>query len=165
VEETLTQKRLKEVLDYNKETGIFVAKIMRSNRPLGKEVGYPNAHGYLRARIDKKAYYMHRLAWLYVYGKFPTKWIDHKNRNKKDNRIDNLRDISHSENHRNMPLQSNNTSGYAGINWNKKNKKWRARIKVNSREIHLGAFKNKEEAVNAKMHAEKLYGFHENHGR
>lgn len=97
--------------------------------------------------------------WLhrYLMGAVFNEYVDHKNNNCNDYRKSNLRICNNAENNRNRWLQSNNTSGYPGINWAKREKKWRARIKVNGREIHLGYFNDKSDAIKAKQVAEEKY--------
>lgn len=153
----LTQKRLKEVLKYNKNTGIFTKG--------GKSIGYDDGRGYLRTLIDGKQYRLHRLAWLYQHGTFPDNSldIDHINQNKRDNSIDNLRVVSHIENSRNQKKHSTNTSGVSGVY--KFGKKWRAMIRFKDKLIHLGLFKEKEDASIARKKALDKYRFHENHGK
>lgn len=83
--------------------------------------------------------------------------IDHKNLNTLDNRRDNLRDATRSQQGANRPKQSNNTSGYIGVRWYKRYNKWRAEIKVNKKSIHIGYFDNKEDAIKARLQTELKY--------
>ena len=113
-------KRLQEILDYDQETGIFTWKINQCGaRKKGQIAGTKNKNGYIVIR-HKKLYYAHRLAWLYVHGIFPDSVIDHINRNKSDNRINNLRSVSHADNMYNriasgVPCYPNaNDSTYCG---------------------------------------------------
>jgi hypothetical protein len=94
---------------------------------------------------------------LYEYGVWPKDQLDHVNRNTVDNRIANLRDVSHKQNHQNRSKQSNNTSGYAGVYWHKQNSRWQASIKHNQKKVSLGCFATVEEAIAARKAAEKLY--------
>lgn len=94
----LTPERLRELLEYDPETGKFTWLRNRAFKALGgTHAGYLNSNGYLRITVDDVSYAAHRLAWLYVHGRWPDKTIDHINRNKQDNRIANLRDVTHSE--------------------------------------------------------------------
>ena len=86
----LTQKRLKELLDYDPKTGIFTWKYANNNRKAGSKAGYKAKDGYIAISIDSKRYLAHRLVWLFVYGHFPKYDIDHINRIRDDNRIENL---------------------------------------------------------------------------
>jgi len=174
----LTQKLLKELLHYDPETGIFTWK-ERSRKYFtsdwsfktwnsmhsGKVTGNIAGKGYLQITILYISYLSHRLAWLYVYGEFPIDHTDHVNRVKHDNRIVNLRAVSCSDNLKNQKIRINNTSGCNGVHWIKSSKKWRGRISVNCKVIHLGVHEDWFEAVCARKSAERKYGFHENHGR
>ena len=149
---------LKKILSYDEKTGIFMVK---NNANVTSHIN----NMYLIIHIDGVRYQAHRLAWLYVYGKFPNGEIDHINGDESDNRILNLRDVSHAENMKNQRVRSNNTSGVMGVSWHKTNKKWCSLIIVNGQRINLGSFVQFHEAVNARKNAEVLYGFHTNHGR
>ena len=142
----LTQKRLKELLEYNPETGIFIRKTAIAQVKAGSIVGYSQS-GYLAARLDASPYYLHRLAWIYVHGYFPKDQIDHINCIRKDNRIVNLREATDAENRQNMPnLRKDNVTGFTGVSPHKATGKFRARVKINGKEIHLGLFETKEQA-------------------
>lgn len=103
--------------------------------------------GYPCARINQK------LIPLHVFLGF--KWHDHHNRNKLDNRKDNLISCTVQENARNISVSTNNTSGFIGVSFNKRSNKWHARIVVDSKEHHLGFFANKADAIRARLRAEK----------
>ena len=161
----ITQARLKEVLHYNKESGIFVWHSPTTRRvKKGDIAGNVNDMGYIRIRVDGKSYRGHRLAWLYVYGKLPEKQIDHINHNRADNRIENLREVNNIENSKNHSIGINNTSGVVGVYWCNTNKRWKATIKINYKSVALGIFTCFSDAVNARKNAEVMYGFHKNHG-
>ncbi len=154
----LTQKRLKELFFYNPVTGTFTRK---SNKKVAS-----NLHnGYIRMFVDNKEYRAHRLAWLYMTGVMPTGIVDHKNHNKSDNRWDNLREVTHQENCKNMPLYENNISGSIGIYWHKRDKHWVAFVHVDGRKKHLGCFKDKSDAIFARQKASAVHGFYVNHGK
>ena len=152
----LTQERLKEVLDYNPETGIFVRKItVSSNAIVGDIAGNIGNVGYFRISIDNKSYLSHRLAWLYIYGYFPETYIDHINRIKPDNRIENLREVSGTCNVRNMGNRISNKSGVKGVQWDYERKKWHVRIAINQKTKHVGRYISFDEAVCARLAAEQ----------
>ena len=154
----LTAERLRSILHYDPETGIFTWKVRTSTSvKVGDIAGCLDGGGYLRIRVQSRLYQAHRLVWLHVYGEWPKDQIDHINRNKTDNRIANLRDVSHKQNGQNRSKPSNNTSGCPGVVWYKQNSKWVAKIKHNQKLIHLGYFTDLEEAVAARKAAEKLY--------
>jgi len=157
----LTQERLKEVLDYNPDTGLFTWKVRLSIRAVkGKVAGVINERGYIKIQIDKKIYRGHRLAWLYIHGKFPALGIDHINGNRADNRIDNLREATDSENKQNKAAQKNNKSGYLGVYWSKTMMKWTARIQLNYVTTPLGYYETPELAYAAYCEAKlKIHPF------
>lgn len=107
----------------------------------------------------------HRVAWLFFYGEWPNGQIDHINHNKKDNRILNLRCVSNMDNHRNMPIQKNNTSGIVGVHFIEHKLRWVSYIKVNAKRIHLGTFDNLFDACCVRRSKEFKLGFHINHGK
>jgi len=156
----LTQERLKEVLSYDPETGVFVRKITANNNKAkkGDLAGHLNKIGYLEMKVDGKRYYAHRLAWLYVNGYFPELNIDHINRKRNDNRIKNLREASQQCNVRNAKMKSSNKSGITGVCWYKPSKKWKAQI-TSGTTINLGHFKDFNDAVKARWCAEKKYNY------
>lgn len=162
-ESLITQAYLKSLFDY--QDGQLIWKVTNSNRiRIGQIAGTLNKDGYIHIIIDGIVYKAHRLIWLYHYGKWPEKLIDHVNRNKSDNRIENLREVSQQENQRHTKIQSNNTSGHCGVSWNKPLGKWRAQIMTNNKQIHLGLFNNIEDAVKARKEAEKEHNFSIYHG-
>ena len=163
----LTQKKLKELLEYNEKTGVFRWKVYKSsNSQKGDIAGTINKDGYVIIQIDGKRYKAHRLVFLYMIGTFPKEQVDHLNHTKDENRWCNLREVTSSENQRNRSISKNNTSGTIGVRWSKKDKRWIAYIRVNyKKNIYLGSFKNKKEAIKARKEAEIKYGFHKNHGK
>lgn len=166
---TLTQSELKSVLKYNKRTGVFTwAKDIGCKMKQGDIAGCNlTLFGitYRSIRMSPKQYLAHRLAWLYIYGEFPKNQIDHINGDGTDNRIVNLRDVTAAENMKNQTIYKNNTSGAVGVRWNKRDRKWRAHINNNKKQIHLGSFDEKSEAVKARKEAEIKFGYHQNHGK
>jgi hypothetical protein len=142
----VTQERLKEIFDYI--DGHFVCKIPRSILKIGDVVGTQRKDGYVEICIDKKIYLVHRLVFMFFNGYFP-KEIDHINNIRNDNRIENLREVTHTQNQWNHAKRKNNTSGFKGVDFNKQNNKWRAQIRQNSKKLHLGLFLTPEEAYQA----------------
>ena len=162
----LTQERLKDLFNYNPETGVFKRLVSASlNTKAGQIAGSANGKGYLRIMVDGKQHKSHRLAWLYVYGEFPSDQVDHINGVKDDNRLTNLRAVTNAENSKNVKMRISNTSGTMGVYWDKPRGKWRAQIKANGKNKYLGIFKDISEAIAVRKKAEILHGFHENHGR
>lgn len=107
----------------------------------------------------------HRLCWLLYYGQWPEHTVDHVNGIPDDNAICNLRDVPHRTNTKNCALRVDNTSGFPGVYWHKKSKKWQAKMFVFGRSQSLGLFTNIEDAIRARRKAMQESGFHENHGR
>lgn len=152
----LNAEELKSILDYDCETGIFTWKIKpRAALHIGDIAGSVSKDGYIKIIYKKKLYIAHRLAWLYVYGEYPKKEIDHINRIKNDNRLCNLRDVEPHINCQNKNKRIDNTSGYTGVYWSKENKKWKVQYTFNKVKKHLGTFDNLEIAVKV-YQAEKL---------
>ena len=158
----LTQSRLRELLDYDPSTGVFRWRAFASDYcrrvKIGDVAGGAVAPtGYKAVRVDKRDYYQHRLAWLYVYGSFPPKgrYIDHINCVKTDNRIENLRVVSQSEQNANSTRF--NKTGFNGIHKNKR--RWYAAIHKNGKKYKLGSFDSPEKASMAyRMAGYRLYG-------
>lgn len=156
-ENILTQERLKKLLTYDPETGVFVWAKQTSRIKIGDVAGCNHSSGYRNINIDYKQYSAHRLVWLYMVGAFPPDQIDHINRNKSDNRFANLRAVTGSENQHNANLKITNTSGYKGVYYHKTNKKWAAEICLNNVKNRLGNFSTPEEASAAYLAAQKIY--------
>ena len=154
-------EELKEFLDYNPDTGIFTWIKGRQSIKVGQVAGKANGNGYLRIRFKGIKYFAHRLAYYMYHGIDPLeKLVDHIDGDKSNNKINNLRLASKSQNGRNrVNLPSNNTSGVIGVCWDKKAKKWKAYIMINGKTKHLGYFINKEDAIKARKEGEiKYYG-------
>jgi len=130
----------------------------------GKVANCTNPKGYIVFHVRDKNYRAHRLAFLYMTGKFPENQVDHINHVKNDNKWSNLRLVDNQENHKNAKLSKNNASGFNGVYWSKRRSRWGARIKVHGKGMCLGLFKEIEDAINARQLANVKYGFHENHG-
>lgn len=143
----LTAERLREVLHYDPETGVFTRKVKRVWNASGSEEATPT-HGYLKLGVDGVQYMAHRLAWLHVYGHWPREFIDHINGNRSDNRIANLRDASCRTNNENKrgPRADNVSSGVLGVHWSEYHKKWKAHIRVDGRLKHLKYCRSIDEA-------------------
>ena len=151
----LTAARLRELLNYDPETGIFYWREKRRPRiKAGDRAGTFGVIGYRQIIIEGGHYTEHRLAWLYVHGEWPSE-IDHKNGVRDDNRIANLRIATRSQNVQNIAGFSTNRSGFKGVG--RHNGRWRARIAVGCRSIWLGHFKTAEDAYAAYCEAAHKY--------
>lgn len=145
----LNQDELKSILEYNPNTGIFVWKISSGTAKRGTVAGYDTQHGYFAISYKGKKYLSHRLAWLYMTGRFPKDCIDHINGNGHDNRFSNLREATFSQNQLNRKLSKSNKSGLTGASWNSSHKKWCAFIRIEGKNKNLGSFNSAEEAHHA----------------
>jgi len=156
MEKKLTQERLKELLHYEPETGIFYWKQIqgKNKKKVGDVAGTP-LNGYITIGIGGTIYLSHRLAWLYIHGYFTENQIDHINRNRADNRICNLREVSRSCNRRNSGNPKNNVSGVKGVCWHKQSNLWRSRITHQGKKYNLGLYVLFDEAVCARLAAEQ----------
>ena len=129
----------------------------------GEKAGSLN-HGYRRIKMGGKAHGAHRIAWLLYYKKWPDGEIDHINGNPDDNRIANLRDVSHATNGRNQRMHHKTESGIMGVRKIRRSGKWQARICHEGETTHLGTYDYLLQAACARWNAEAAYKFHENHG-
>lgn len=119
--------------------------------------------GYKGGSIFNRKYIAHRVAWAIYYGEWPVGHVDHINHNRTDNRISNLRVVTRVENMRNAKIRQDNSSGVTGVCWDAARGKWRAEIN-GVRRTMLGRFDSLDDAVAARKAAERLHGYHENHG-
>ena len=163
----ITQERLKEVLDYNPETGDFVCiGLPRRGVTSGSIAGtkFHNGGGnyYIKISVDRKIYYAHRLVFLYMSGEVPDddKQVDHIDGNGLNNSWGNLRLVTQAVNNRNQRLSSTNKSGHIGVSWRPDRGKWVVRIGRK----HCGYFHNINDAALMAVAAYERYGYHENHG-
>lgn len=156
----LTAERLREVAEYDPDTGLFRWTKPRKKITVGSIAGTLSKRGYIDICIDVRVYKAHRLAWLYTYGEWPAALIDHINGDKTDNRLANLRPATKSENGANRTKhESRNTSGYRGVHWDKRSQRWVACIKQNGVGIHIGSFRTPAEASAAHdLRASKVFG-------
>jgi hypothetical protein len=162
----MSQQRLKELLSYDAESGVFTWKISRGSSKAGDVAGCLATTRYWRIRLDNRFYLAHRLAWLYAYGNWPEHEVDHINGNKSDNRIVNLREATHSENTMNIGIKKHNTSGAKGVTYHKQCNKWQVYGRENKKPVYLGIFDSKDEAADVyKSHAKKHHGRFFNDGR
>ncbi len=153
----LSSARLRELLNYNPLTGEFRWAPSTNKRFRGKPAGSINNHGYHRIQIDKREYVAHRLAWLFVHGEWPIEEIDHVNGDRKDNRLENLRQATRAENQRNSANWRRSSAGLRGVQ--RVNKKYHAHIQCDGKQSHIGSFASPE-AAHAAYYAEasRLHG-------
>ncbi|MGN8184597.1 HNH endonuclease signature motif containing protein [Burkholderia sp. 22088] len=146
----LTQDRLKQLLHYDPGTGEFTWRVSRGTVKAGSKAG-SNNQGYVDISIDGVMHKAHRLAWLYIHGKWPDDELDHRVGRRSDNRITQIREATHAENMRNRGAYACNKSGYAGVDWRPSRGVWRARIGLDGKQIHVGNFATAEEAHKARI--------------
>ncbi len=149
----LTQDRLKQLLYYDENTGVFTRLVSHRTDRIGKEPGAFNTKGYVQIRIDGKLYVAHRLAWLYITGEFPCDQLDHIDGDKTNNAFNNLREVTNKQNQENVSLQVNNTSGFRGVSYDKRYKKFRAYVCHNRHNKTIGFFETALDASIAAKHA------------
>ena len=152
----LTAEYLREVLHYTPETGVFVWRHNRQGHvKAGDVAGSVGSHGYVAIGIKGTKYLAHRLAWLYVHGGWPRRYLDHVSRDRVDNRIVNLREAEPWQNSANSPAHKDSSSGLRGVSAAKG--KWNARVMVSGKLHLLGTFSKIEDADAAVRAARHLY--------
>ena len=152
----LTQAELKRVLSYDPATGIFIWIVARGRVSAGTIAGRVLIdrsdnleRRYVVITVNSRKYRAHRLAWLYVYGAWPDHGLDHRDTDGTNNRIDNLREATATENAQNMRRHAKNSSGIKGVFWNSDKGKWTVRIRVRGRNKHIGHFEDIDRAADA----------------
>jgi hypothetical protein len=151
----LTRKRLKEVLRYEPDSGLFVW-IVRISKKIkkGQTAGSLGDRGYLKIKIDGSIYYAHRLAWLYMTGLWPTKLVDHKDGDKGNNRWNNLRNATKSINAQNQKKACrNNTTGFLGVS--PAGRKFKAQICLDGNLKYIGSFPTPHLAYSAYLNEKR----------
>jgi hypothetical protein len=161
-----TFERVNALLSYDAATGVFIWRVRPETygqtigtnvKFAGRVAGGFNSRGYRQIPINAKPIVAHRIAWLLVTGEWPDREIDHINGIKDDNRFENLRLATRAQNASNKGRTSRNTSGFKGVQWDSRNKKWRALITVNNRQIFLGRHNDIEAAKAAYANAAIKY--------
>ena len=140
----LTQELVKELFEY--KDGNLYWKIRRSGIRKGYKAGTLRKDNYHSIGINNKIYLNHRLIFLYHHGYLP-KFIDHIDRDKANNNIENLREVTLQQNNMNRKSHKNTSSIYKGVSWDKRYQKWKSQIEINGKSIHLGYFKSETEAA------------------
>lgn len=161
----ITQSSLKELLHYEPETGDFIWRVSRGRVRSGMLAGTHDEKGYLKIQIDKQPQKAHRLAWLCMKGEWPKNVIDHINGQQGDNRWENLRMASISQNAWNSRTPDNNTSGFKGVTYHKRDKHWCYQVKTGVRREWVGGFDTADAAAEASKAArETSHGKYANSG-
>lgn len=140
----MTKEQLLLKLSYFPESGTFRWKTTTRRGFVGKFAGHVNRRGYTSIRIGGNPYLAHHLVWLAETGTWPSKHIDHINRNPADNRFCNLRECTHTENMRNTARHENRV----GYSFDRTHGKWKVYLdQPDKKRINLGTVKTKEEAI------------------
>lgn len=155
----LTAQRLRELLHYDPLTGVFTRLVRTSNSvQVGDRAGSQMSKGYRQVSVDGENHYEHRLAWLHYYGVWPQGEIDHRDRVRHHNWIENLRDATGTQNQGNqVELRSNNSTGFKGVSYHKKTRRYRAIITKRGKQVALGYFETPEQASKAYQAAALKY--------
>lgn len=151
----LTKNILHDLLSYNQETGIFTWRTganlgTRSDR-CGKQAGTVQSDGYVAIKIGGKRYYAHRLAWFFVHGEWPSSQIDHRDRDRSNNAIENLRPATPSQNSANGSVRRHSIGQLKGVT--PQHGRWKAQIVKDRKKTYLGMFDTAEAAHAAYMSA------------
>lgn len=161
MQELPTSARVRELLDYDPQTGAFTRKVRTAQRhQTGSRADFLITTGikvgYRRVSIDSQRFLAHRVAWLYVHGDWPAHQIDHLNCDRGDNRIANLRDVPHAVNMQNRRTpRTDNVNDCLGVVFMRSNGKWRARIQLAGKGRHIGVYETKEAAHAAYVNAKR----------
>lgn len=158
--ELITAEELRRILSYDAQTGIFTWIEVRCLKQRGSIAGKKHNRGYWNIRIGGRngnLYLAHRLAWLYMTGKWPENQIDHINGIRNDNRWGNLREATSNQNNQNGPTRRNGLKWAYLLKGKKYSRPWLSKIVVNRKIIRLGVFSTEEEAHNAGCDAAKKY--------
>jgi len=151
----LTQEKLHQLFEY--QDGVLIRKITTCpTAKKGMKINSIEPRGYVVVNIQEKSYKVHRLIYMMFYGFMP-KMIDHIDGNKQNNKIENLREATHTQNLQNRPKYKSNTSGYKGVSFHKKTKKWQASIRINNKQNYLGLFKTPLDAYEVYCKEAKKY--------
>ncbi|HCQ2951016.1 TPA: HNH endonuclease [Escherichia coli] len=144
---------------YNPKTGVIL------NRWNRKENTTKFKNGYIKLSLGNEQWLAHRVAWIIHFGSIPEGMeVDHINHDKADNRIDNLRIVSHSKNMKNVKLKKSNKTGFCGVHLDTVSGKFIAKVKINGVTHTVGRFHNAKDAGDAAMRFRIVNGFHKNHG-
>jgi len=153
----LTQERVQHLFTYDGKNGLLIRNFGTGRAKGGKASLSKDKDGYNVIGIDNKLYRTHRVIWLYVYGEFPYGFLDHINRIRTDNRVENLREVSKAQSRENIGVSKSSKCGLKGVWLHKQTKKWCASIGSNGKNIHLGSFALIEDAYAAYQKAASIY--------
>lgn len=152
-------KELRETYSYDPLTGLVKFKKKRGPMPAGSIAGTINKNGYMQIKFKYRLYLLHRLAFVFMKGRLPEDYVDHIDRDRLNNKWENLRECSKTDNNRNRGVAKNNTSGITGVSFIPKSNKWQAYISYEEKMIKLGEYGTLEDASLARKNAENFYGY------
>lgn len=135
----------RNLFEYDADTGVIRWRVSRGRVKAGAEAGCLDGQGYRIIRAFGVIYQAHRIAWLFHYGIWPAEELDHKDRDKSNNRILNLREATRVQNACNSAAPISRSSGFRGVTKHR-NGRWQASIKIKGRSIYLGLFNDAEDA-------------------
>lgn len=152
----LTAERLRELLNYDPETGIFTWHAIRVGCGVGKVAGcIDKGAKYIVIKIDRRLYRGHRLAYLWMTGAWPAYTIDHRDRDRSNNKWNNLRKATRKQNQENLPIDPRNKSGHRGVHWCKTDEIWCASIGHHGKKYALGRSKDIAIAIELRKAGER----------
>ena len=151
----LDLNEVRDKLEYNPKTGELTWKKHYFSSYIGKIAGSKQPNRSINIKFNGVMFKAHRLIWFHQYGKWPEGIIDHIDGNKHNNRLENLRVVDYYTNNQNAKMRKDNTSGVKGVFFHKRNGRYHSSINIMGIKHHLGYFKNKEEAIKARIKAEK----------
>lgn len=156
VKSDLTQARLKELMHYEPETGSLIWLVQRGGKAQqGAEAGGALSTGYVRPMVDGQRYLAHRLIWFYMTGEWPPSQVDHKDRERTNNRWSNLRLATKKQNGENRNAHKNSKTGFRGVLFDKKSGRYRATIFHSGVRYFQGSHDTIIDAVAARLGAER----------
>ena len=160
----ITQERLHELFEY-REDGNLIRKVSTAKRTkVGDIAGWMSSRGYFMVSINSKKYLVHRMIFLYHHGYLtPGMELDHIDGNPRNNRIENLREVTKSQNIQNSKIRSDNTTGVKGVYWDKSNSKWQVQMRMKGKLKYLGRYTTLKEAKAVVKEAREKY--HGEYGR
>lgn len=147
-------ERLKEALEYDPEAGELKWKVASGSASPRETAGTKHNRGYVAIGLDGTVMLAHRAAWALTHGHWPEAEIDHRDGDRANNKLANLREATHAQNMTNLALARNNSSGVTGVDFMIRKNVWRASIWVDGKKKHLGVFKRKDDAVDARLRAQ-----------
>ena len=153
----ISKQDVEKLLSYDPASGSFFHRVGHRDVKPGDIAGCLGRQGYIHLKIKGKRYFAHRVAWLLTYGHWPVGDTDHINQNKSDNRIENLREATRSQNKMNHPARRDSLTHCRGITPRPQHGNYQVRIQVNGKRLHIGVFKQLADAARAYDEAAKRY--------